>query len=69
MKSRSIKTQKTRGQYPAVLAKQSWSIKDYVAKNRTFFCGITSGNLEIALSGSQSERRILSIFRLVDLAM
>ena len=69
MKSRSIKTQKIRGQYPAVVAKQAWSIKDYMAKNRTFSCGITSGNLEIALSGSQSERRILFIFPLVDLAM
>ena len=69
IKSKSIKTQKIRGQYPAVLAKQAWSVKDYMAENRTFSCGITSGNPEIALSGSQSGRRILSIFRLVDLAI
>ena len=47
----------------------SLASKGLHAKNRTFARGITSGNLEIALSGSQSERRILSIFRLVDLAI
>ena len=27
-KSRSIKTQKERGQYPAILTEQAWSVKD-----------------------------------------
>ena len=58
MKSRSINLQKKeRGQYPAILTEQTWSIKDLLYGFRgNFACGIQrvvpSGHL--ACSGSQS---------------
>ena len=39
IKSKSIKTQKIRGQYPAVLAKQAWPVKDYIRKTELFLAG------------------------------
>ena len=55
---------KERGQYPAILTKQAWSIKDLLYGQRILFCGNKAGNPEwarqahLARLGSQSEHRI-----------
>ena len=58
-----------RGQYPAILTKQACSKKIYFMEKSTVFLLDTVGNperatdnqLPLARSGSQSQRRILSI--------
>ena len=50
-KSRSIKTQNERGQYPAILTEQAWSIKDLlygqkITPTEFRFCGTNAGNPE-----------------------
>ena len=51
---------KEQGQYPAILTKQAWSIKDllYGQKITPEFRFCQTGKIPIARSGSQSERRI-----------
>ena len=53
---------KERGQYPAILTEQTWSIKDLLCGFQgNFFCGIVPGSpeqarwLQLARSGSQSQ--------------
>ena len=64
-KSRSINLQKKRGQYPAILTEQTWSIKDLLYGFREkFFFRDTAGSperakwLHLAHLGSQSQHVI-----------